>query len=245
MEGTKYKVMVFLLLLFAAKHATGNNPEIYAAFITGDMQRWQKMIDRMDLEKENNAAVLAELVNYQYGFIGWCVGNKKYDDARKYLERAYGNLEALAKVKGYESLVYAYQSAFYGYRIGMNYLQAPILGPKSIECARKSILLDRNNAFGYVQCGNTEFYMPKIFGGSKAEALRYYLKAQEIMERNDAVLKNDWNYLSLLTVIAQTYSYLGDRESSRHYLDRILSIEPRFEWIRNELYPQIMIRTEN
>ena len=142
-------------------------------------------------------------------------------------------------------MVNAYKAAFYGFRIGLNKLLAPFLGGKSLECAKNAVKLDDMNPLAYVQLGNAEFYMPAAFGGSKAEALKYYTKAQEIIESDTVALKEDWNYLSLLTVIAQAYSYTGEYDKSKQYLDKILSIEPEFTWIKSELYPQIYNKMRN
>lgn len=203
------------------------------------MGLWKSVIDRMASIK-NNTATLAELVNYQYGYIGWCIGNNRYNEAKHYLEEAENNLKILEKEERYLSTVNSYRAAFYGYRIGMNQLLAPVIGLKSIECAKQAIKYNNKDPFAYVQNGNIEFYRPSVFGGSKSEGLKYYLKALELMETDSTLLRENWNYLSLLTVIAQAYSYLGDYDNSVKYLKRILEIEPGFVWIKNELYPQIM-----
>jgi len=138
------------------------------------------------------------------------------------------------------SLVNSYRAAFYGYRIGLNKLTAPFLGIKSIDCAKLAMEHDMENPFGYVQYANIQFYMPSVFGGSKKEAVTYYLLALELMEKNSEQIKEDWNYLSLLIVIAQSYSYLNDFQSSLVYLDKILKIEPRFAYVKTELYPEVL-----
>jgi hypothetical protein len=65
------------------------------------------------------------------------------------------------------------------------------------------------------------------------------------MEKNKEDLHEDWNYLNLLTVIAQTYSYLKDYKLSKQYLEKILIIEPRFTWVKNELYPELIKKMNN
>ena len=88
--------------------------------------------------------------------------------------------------------------------------------------------------------GNTQFYKPRTFGGSKKEALGYYLTAMRLMEKDKANTETNWNYLSILTLIAQSYYYTGDYKSSVQYLDRILEIEPGYLWVKNELYQQVL-----
>jgi tetratricopeptide (TPR) repeat protein len=219
--------------------------EIYNSYITGNMARWKVIIDKMASEKSSNPAVILELVNYQYGYIGWSIGNKREAEAKEYLELAEENLEHLGRYPSYSSIINAYKAAFYGYRIGLNKLLAPFLGGKSLECARTAIAADDRNYLAYVQLGNSEFYMPAAFGGSKKEALDYYVRAQGLMEANPSEVKENWNYLSLLTVIAQAYSYIEDYDTSKKYLDKILSIEPEFAWVKNELYQELYKKMKN
>jgi tetratricopeptide (TPR) repeat protein len=240
MEGSRYKLIFFILLCFSLNIRASEKSEIYSAYVTGNMTKWKNIIDRMDKVRNRDDKYLLELTNYQYGYIAWCIGNKNSDEARKYLELADKNLSILGKEPGNLSLVNSYKAAFYGYRIGLNRLLAPFLGPKSIECAKLAIKLDDENPLAFVQYGNIQFYMPQVFGGSKKEALEYYLKALKLMEADEEYLNDNWNYLSLLTVIAQSYSYLDDFQSSLSYLEKILEIEPAFAYVKDELYPGVL-----
>lgn len=245
MERKKYKILIAVLLLSLTNAAASYRSEIYNCYITGNMSDWKTVIDKMASEKSTDPVFIIELVNYQYGYIGWAIGDKNEEEARQYLELAEKNLEELDTYSSYNSIVNAYKAAFYGYRIGLNRLLAPFLGGKSLDCARTAIKQDDRNHLAYVQLGNSEFYMPAAFGGSKKEALEYYTKAQEIMESDTAEIKENWNYLSLLTVIAQAYSYTEEFDKSKLYLDKILAIEPNFAWVKNELYQQLYNKMKN
>ena len=245
MKRTKYKIIILILFFSLTDVMASNRSDIYNCYITGNMAKWKVIIDRMASEKRTDPAVILELVNFQYGYIGWAIGIKKNDEAKQYLELAEENLEMLDKYSSYNSIVYAYKAAFYGYRIGLNKLLAPFLGGKSLDCARTAIKQDEKNYLAYVQLGNSEFYMPAAFGGSKIEALQYYNKAQQLLESNPAEVKENWNYLSLLTVIAQAYSYTKEYDKSKQYLDKILAIEPDFAWVKNELYQQLYNKMKN
>lgn len=240
MERKRYKIIVLILLLSGLNLRASHKSDIYSAYVGNNMARWKISIDQMNSVNPKNNDFLLELVNYQYGYIAWCIGNNKEDDARKYLKLAEENLLTLSSETGNTSMVNAYKAAFYGYKIGLNKLTAPFNGPISMNCAKIALESDKENPFGYVQYANIQFYMPAVFGGSKKEALEYYLKARELMERNKDDIKGNWNYLSLLIVIAQSYSYVDDYKSSIEYLDKILKIEPDFSYVKNELYPQVL-----
>jgi tetratricopeptide (TPR) repeat protein len=204
------------------------------------MHLWKKTIDEMQHQKSKTNDFKLELLNYQYGYIGWCIGNKKSELAEVYINLGEKNIQHLEKTDGYNSLVNSYKSAFYGYRIGLNKLKAPFIGPKSVECAKQAIKLDANNPYGYIQYANSQFYMPAVFGGSKKIALDYYTKAKILMERNQSKIIQDWNYLSLLTMIAKSYSELKDFNNAKLYCEKILKVEPNFLWVKNELYPELL-----
>lgn len=235
-----------MLMVFLSTYArAGNKSEIYACYVNNNMANWKNIIDKMHGVKQKSPDYILELVNYQYGYIAWCVGNHKNDEAKKYLAQAENYLSILEKNPKNLSMVNAYKSAFYGYKLGLNKLLAPTLGRKSVDCANLAIEQDKENPYGYIQWGNIQFYMPPVFGGSKKEALSHYLKAMKIMEKSASGISENWNYLNLLISIAQSYYYLDDYMTSKYYLDKILKIEPDFKYVKNSLYPQVINKMKN
>ena len=239
MERQKYIVILILLIFSSLGAMASYKTEIYKAYISNNMNEWKKVMDRMNLETKRDNDFLLELLNYQYGYIGWCIGNKENEQAKKYLSLAEKNIEILENQSFELSTLNAYKSAFYGYRVGLNKFQAPFIGPKSVESAKKAIELDKNNPYGYIQIGNSEFYMPSVFGGSKTVALENFKKAENLMERNPEKIKNDWNYLSLLAMIVMSYKELKQYELAKYYCEKALKTEPEFLWVKLDLYPEI------
>jgi tetratricopeptide (TPR) repeat protein len=241
MERAKHRIIFILVIIMCCGKLTASyRSEIYYAYISNKMELWKNVIDRMDAMPDKSNEFILELVNYQYGYIGYCLGYNKKSDARKYLDLAQKNIDILEK-RGYKlSVLDAYKSAFCAFKMGLNIFSVPINGLKSIEYAKSAIKIDRENYFGYVQYGNIEFYMPSSFGGSKKEGIDFYLKAKEILEKNIANTKENWNYLSLLIVIGQSYYYLNDYASAKAVYESILLLEPGFIYVRDELYPQLL-----
>ncbi len=239
MERTRNFIILMFLIFSGFTVSASYKTEIYNAYIENNMQQWKKVMDKMNLEIKRSNEFLFELLNYQYGYIGWCMGNKQQKQAKEYLALADKNIEILEKYNYQMSMLNAYKSAFYGYRIGLNKFQAPFIGPKSIDCAKKSIQLDENNPYGYIQIGNSEFYMPAAFGGSKKVALENFLKAEKLMLKHPENIKNDWNYLSLLAMIVMSYKELKQYEMAKYYCEKALKMEPEFLWVKIDLYPEI------
>jgi tetratricopeptide (TPR) repeat protein len=206
------------------------------------MHRWKSIIDEMENSINKTQKLLSELVNYQYGYIGYCLGEEKIDEAEKYLELAEDNLEELQKAGVESSLVSAYKSAFYGYHIGLKKMKAPFLGPKSIKFSKLAMEQNPENPMGYIQYGNSQFYMPPVFGGSKQEAVDHFIKAEQLMEKGD--IKNDWNYLSLLALIGQSYTIMENYKKAKEYYEKALNIEPNFLWVKKELMPKLIKKME-
>lgn len=204
------------------------------------MPVWKYIIDQLEGKPEKSDDLLMELVNYQYGYVAWAIGNNHKDEAFVYLRHAEDNLKVLEEKKFKISRVYGYKSAFYGFHIGLNFFSAPFIGPKSASAAKLAIGSDPDDFFGYIQMGNVQFHAPSLMGGSKSEALKNYLKARALMESSDPELGDDWNYLSLLTSIAKTYEVLNDPGNAKIIYEEILKKEPKFKWVRDELYPQLL-----
>ena len=240
MERTKYFITVLLCLFLTGEVFASWKTDIYKNYISNNMPGWKVVIDKMDREKNRSNDFLLELVNYQYGYIAFCIGSKNETEAQKYMALAYKNLEILENKNYKPAEISAYKSAFYGFEVGLNKLKAPIVGPKSIKYAKLAMQQDPQNPMGYIQYGNSQFYMPPIFGGSKKEALEYFLKAEKLMEKDKTKIKNDWNYLSLLALIGQSYVVMEEYQKAKFYFEKALAAEPEYLFIKIDLLPALL-----
>jgi hypothetical protein len=240
MERSKYIIILLLLLITKGFALASEKATIYKAYVNNDMRLWKATIDAMETKKGKSSTFILELVNYQYGYIGWCIGLKKNDEAGRYLKLAEANVALLEKNSFKSSYLNAYKSAFYGFRIGLNVLNAPFLGPKSVSAAELAMKQDNTNPFGFIQYANAQYYMPAVFGGSKSLAIKYYQRAEKLMNTNPVGIREDWNYLSLLAIIGKAYDDTGDLKAAKLYYERILTQEPGFLWVKNDLYPNLL-----
>jgi tetratricopeptide (TPR) repeat protein len=220
----------------------GYRDAIYRAYLAGDMDSWLAVIELMDSSGNRNEAFILELLNYRYGYIGWCLADGRRKEAERSIALAEKDIQALEKTGRFVSMTESYRSALIGFRIGLNALLAPFIGFESVERSKKAIAVDPVNPYGYIQYGNALSYMPGVFGGSKAAALDNFRTAQSLMEKHPERISRDWNYLGLLVSIAQTYEEMGEYARAREYLDAVLSREPDFKWVRDELYPALLSR---
>lgn len=239
MERTKYLLTVLAFCSFTLLWGE-SNPAIYKGFINGNMASWKSTIDSIDALKSKSNKQLLELINYQYGFIGFSLGKKNNDQAAKYLKAAKANLKHLESEKYELSTLYAYKAAFVGFDIGLSPIKAPFIGPNCMEYAQKSLKLDPSNALAILQVGNVSYYAPKVFGGSKSEAIKHYTHALKIMEGRHELRTRNWNYLNLLAVLIIAHMEIEQNETARRYCVKALAVEPNFHWVKNNLYPKVL-----
>ena len=244
----KHKLFFLWLFLICfleiAKAQKQNSDIIYDAYIHNNMRAWKNVCDSM--QKFQNASIESKiyLINFQYGYIAWCLGNDKHKEAIEYLDLAEENLQ-IAQNKNYKpSVVMSYKSAFNAFRAGLDSKVALKSGLKSLEFAEMAIKEDSANYFAYFQRANIYRHTPKIFNGSKTKAIEYYLKAEALIRKDISGNKKNWNYLNLLLAITETYIEVNDFIAATKYYNKILKIEPNFSLVKDKIYPQIKRNTE-
>lgn len=235
---------ILFLILFISILQIGNSfgsskIEIYNSFINNNMSAWKGIIDKMDKKQAKSDKYLLELLNYQYGYIAYALGNNNTEEAIKYIDIFEKNIQYLLNKKYSLSMMYAYSAALYGYKIDMNKVNAPVLGPKSKQLADEARKHTPSNWFAYLQLANIENYTPKILGGSKVDALKYYLIALKLLETNPKECQYNWNYLNLYVTIAQVYLDMNNLKKAEKYYTKVLEIEPNFKWVKYNLYPKL------
>src|SRR6056297_1193809 len=241
MERKKHRLMILLISLSTSVFAqTDYQKSIYEAFISGEMEGWKTAIDKMENIKPENKNFLPELINYEYGYIGWCLGNDKKKQAKDYLELMEENLETLKNNKGANALYHSYMAAAIGFKIGLSNWRAPFLGPKSMGHAEKAMENDSLNFQANTEMGNIWNHMPAVFGGSTEKALKYYGKAISIYESSaDKLSYNKWLYLNIIAISGQLEFEQKNYGKALQLYKKALNIEPEFIWVKNELLPEL------
>lgn len=237
---------VFFVLCFycstMAQVADNDAFAVYRAYIDKDMDAWQSVIDRRRQVGNPSAEYLEETINYEYGFVAWCLADldKHRDRAKKYWNYAAEDLEKYKCIGGAESRIHAYISAFTAYDMKIHPMKVPFIGMKSVKASKDAIKADSTDFFVYIQNGNVLYYLPKMLGGSKEEAIESYKKAWKIMQADyDNKARHNWLYLNLLLTIADAYKGMKFYGQVQSYYDSVLNIAPDFEWVKNCLYPSL------
>lgn len=230
---------ISLMISFSAL-AQNYKSDIYKAFVNGDMKQWERILTRMESDYKNTKdyKLLENIVEVEYGLIGYLIGADKKRDAEPFLEKALDNLDVLMARNDKVARYWAYKSAFTGFKIGIAPYKAPFLGGKSFDYIDQAMTLDNNNPYVLVEFANGRYYAPGFAGGDKKVARNSFKKAIELLEADSLNLVESWYYLMWKTNHANMLLDEGKRQEALKAYDEILEFEPNYSWVRDELKPK-------
>lgn len=257
MERKKHLLIIVLLinafLLFSPILRSDNTimdksfkERIYLSYINGNMVGWENIVKEIEnsSKTENSSQSYSsqtELVSYYYGLTGYLISQKEKKKALGYISKGDAIIDEILSQNPKDALFTAYRAAFMGFKIGLNNLKAMTLGMKSAQLSKDAFLKDSLNAQVVTERANVLYYSPSFAGGDKKEAMRLYKKAVGLLEQK-AETVNNWFYLSLLTNIARLEESQKNYSAALSLYKKILTIEPNYKWVKNDLYPSLQSR---
>ena len=178
-------INTFLTLSLAGRAGEGfvsvQDSLLLSAFRQQDMTVWDRHID--SLSSINWSFTTFDLL-YEYGLCGDKVDKDK-QHALAYVKRFKAHVEEAKELlpAGHYEM---YRSAIYVYEMGLHYSMHPI---RSMDLAKQATRLAPTDPVVLSYYGTCFFYAPKPFG-SKSEALKWFLKAEEFF--SDILYKFCW-----------------------------------------------------
>ena len=214
--------------------------KFYHAYVSGDMKPWPGYIDVLERKYNYNSSpeILYDIVKAYYGYVAFLIGIEDYKEAHEFMDLAEKYLEKLKEQNSYRAEAKAFQGAFIAFEIGMNKAKAVYLGPQSMKNINQALELEPNNHNALIEKGNAEFHMPRMFGGSYVKAAEYFRRAVNSLEQSGNDLSCNWLYMNALAWLAQSYDKAGNIEKAKETYQKILKLEPDFQWVADELYPE-------
>lgn len=215
---------------------------LYQAFVSGNMADWEKVLDEFDalVTTSPTAANRFRLLHAQYGYIGYLLGIKQTDKARRLIEKAEVHANILSSLPAYRSTADAIQAALLAYRISISPYKAPFLGPKSASLIDEALALSPTNYYALIEKGNARHYAPAIVGGNPTEAVELYRKAIELIEKEYPTGKpKTWWYINAYTQMGLAAQKAGNKNLAKKIYQTILNIEPNYKWVKEELLPKV------
>lgn len=238
----RHLLVIGLLIGVMSIQARDFNGELYNAYIKGDMLTWETILNEMksQYKRKPDYKLLEDIVESQYGFIGYLIGEKRKDKAGEELAFALKNLDILMKRNDKISRYWAYKCAFTGFKIGIAPYKAPFLGPKSFDYVNEALTLDEDDPYALVEYANGKYYAPVFAGGNKKLAMTSYKKAILLLEQDSVKLHKSWYYLMVKTNYGNLLSEIGDKNAALKVYNEILEYEPNYSWVANELRPNAL-----
>ncbi len=230
--------LIFALCLPVFVSAQLNHERMFQAYQSGDLTYWGESLAAV-AKDDLTLPTLREVANYEYGYIAWCMDEKNHSEAESYLAIFLQYIDKLEALGECPSVVAVYRAAYYAYAMEYNKWKFASYASKAISYANKAVELDAQNPLALSLKGNTEFYCPAMFGGSKKEALLYFKRSIEAFERISAV-ENNWNYIATMLCYAQACEKTGDTATAIATCKKILEHAPNFVYVRDVFYPQLL-----
>jgi len=207
------------------------------------MEVWNVVLNDLELsyKRSNDKEILFYTLHTQYGLIGYLIGVKQYSQSKRLIEKVESNIEKLLKINSKWVEVISLKAAIKAYKIAINPYKAPFLGPESNSLINQALTLDSNNPIALIEKGNSKHYAPTFVGGNPNEAIDYYEKAIQIIEkRSDYKQVKTWWYLNALAQLALAAEKAGKPKIAKETYLKILKTAPEFKWVRDELYPKFL-----
>lgn len=198
------------------------------------MTQWKEIITILenDYSQTKSLKCLFSLAFAQYGYTAYLIGNDKKEDAANYIKKTEKSIHFLLEWKAYPSRVEALKAAIIAYKIALNPGKAIYLGPLSLNHINNSLEIDSTCPYGWVEKANSEYFMPRVFGGSYLNAVKYYKKAIYYFELDPVLTKCNWYYMNTLLWLAKSYEKLGQADKAKATYKKMLGLDSKFILIK-------------
>ena len=231
-------VLLTLLLHLKGQGTEVYNKRLYQSYIYDKMYLWKGIIGEMNREynTKEDPALLYDLCFTYYGYIGYLISQEEEKVAKTFLAEAMKRTDELEKALEGRPDVLALQGALIGYRLVLNKFTSMFQGPKALKYIHTAYESADTCFNCNVEMGNMKFYTPKILGGDKTEAIRYYKKAVDLLEISKLKTDHNWIYMNTVLLLANAYKETGQEDLACLLYKRMLEYEPAADWIRKDLY---------
>lgn len=214
--------------------------DTYVAFLLHDVTKWESTAlnfeKRADLNKTSD---LLQLIHLYYGWTSELIDKKLNKKAESNIQKSEAWIDKLLKKEPNNAEALNYKGVFLSYQISLNRAKAPILGGQALSLIKKAYSISPNNVQVLFDNGNAYYYPPKVLGGSKKEALKYFQKAIQIVERQNDTNRN-WIYVQMLMLEARCYELDGNLSKAKTGYEKTLNVEPDFKIVKENFYPQLL-----
>lgn len=238
----RYKIRVFLwmMLLSSTWVSAAADSVFYTCFVVGDMERWAMEMKKLAAKDgiDQNFSALKQLAFARYGYVGYLFEEDRSNEAGELLEALEKNLEKLEEMQAENPEILALHGAYFGMKIELQKWKAPSYGMKSMSYINEAFEIDSLNGYVLSEKANMTYHMPSVFGGGIKNAIPILENAVAKMEAEPEQYKQNWLYLLSKSTLGSWYVEVENYDKAINLFQQLLSIEPGFTWVRDELLPE-------
>lgn len=212
---------------------------MYDAYLNGDMEIWSQKLTEYTSSDNLTINDKIEISNYLYGYIGFILQDAKKPVIEHWLElweKYLHDIEAAARIP---STLHVYRSSIAAYRTKLYPFKILMYARQSMDELEMALAENPKDPIAVGLKGNVLFYLPKMMGGDKDEAIEWYRHAIELHENNPDILYR-WNVCGIRLCLAQAYEETDRRSFAVQVCKETLEIEPNFSYIRDTYLPKLL-----
>ena len=210
--------------------------QLKTSYLQSQMDRWPALIEQLNRQKRpNDFDRIFTLCEAQYGYTGYLLSGKHKKEAQQRIGQTMRVLNQAIIQFPDSAKLYTIKAALIGYQIGLKPLKAPWLGPKSQDNIEQAKKLNPQEPRVWFEEGNSYFFRPAIFGGSRKTAIQQYERAWKLMNaESDA--KQTWFYFYVGAWLGNAYLEDNRKKEANNLFKELLNEAPDFRWVKEELF---------
>lgn len=245
MKRKIFIIGLFVTFIFAQNsYSQVINRQIYTAFLSNSPEKFLEILKPVERTANlNNANDRLTLAHYYYLYTSMLLEKDQDKEAEIIMAKTEKLLNSILKEEPKNAVALCYKGVFTSYQIRLNKLKALSLGKKAMANINEAYALEPNNVQIVFDKGNALYYPPKVFGGNKQEALKFFQKAISIIERQKNTSQN-WIYLQLLLLEGKCYEANENWDAAEKSYQKALKLEPNFKVLREKVYPEFKEKTK-
>jgi tetratricopeptide (TPR) repeat protein len=226
-----------LLLLLLNKGVIANNISCrFTSFlIAGDMKSWAVLTDSLQKVKLSKADDDV-LLYAQYALTGYYFSQDMKKEAAATMTIFEAHLSKAMEKYPSTANYHAFKAALYGFKIALSPWKAPVYSFYHQREVDRAMKLRKGEALPLIEQANSYYFRPSFVGGNKTKALQYYEQAFNILKRSPQC---NWVFFNNGAWLGQVYTKLGNPIKAKETYGLLLSQNPGFQYVRDELLPQL------
>ncbi len=213
-----------------------NHKNLVKTYADGTWNSWEYEISHLERSSDKSIESKLDLINLYFGFTGHLMANSYYDEALSYINKAESLINSILKIQSNNVSAISYKGIFLGYKGGINRFKYFGSAMEGLALIYKAYEKDKNNLIANINMASALYFLPAIFGGNKTEALKLLNRSLKILENQQNTYDN-WMYYYVLIFIGQCNEKAGNYFEAKNTYEKVLSLQPEFRWVKNELYP--------